>query len=573
MNITNDGLLKFYYKVLFPYKWKILLLFAFPIIWCVAETIAPYLIKVIIDDLSGDKVNTTSFGELLGIPILYYFVLMVTIEIAIRGCNYVWLQFIPELRGEFRNAILTTVLQKPISFYQNHLIGELVTKFKNLSNSFDLILASFLYGIFPVFISSLIILGFLFYIDGLFAIFFLIWFLGMNIVTFYFANKNITLSDKHISHENLLLGHFGDLFRNIISIKTFQGAELDNEITNRLQNSEIECTKELEWLTFKIDSIRSIISILVFLSMIILLGWGWQAGRITLGDFSFVTAACFYIRRSVWIASVNLLNLFKEIGIAKESFNDLVISDISTIQLNEIAKCKSNNYDISIESIYFGYDQNHTLFNKLTLHIPEEQNVIVTGTSGSGKTTLMQLILNLFPIKEGSILIGNTKIESYLRDNLDSIVYVPQNTELFHRSILDNILYSDPKASKQEVAVAAKLTKVDKFISSLDNGYNTLVGENGVKLSGGQCQRIALARALLRKPAILILDEATSALDNNMERSILENIIHKTEIKTLIMVSHNHTNLNLFDRVLIFENGLIKEDYLVNNLDGKSNYS
>ena len=197
----------------------------------------------------------------------------------------------------------------------------------------------------------------------------------------------------------------------------------------------------------------------------------------------------------------------------------------------------------------------------------------MTGTSGSGKTTLMQLILNLFPIKEGSILIGNTKIESYLRDNLDSIVYVPQNTELFHRSILDNILYSDPKASKQEVAAAAKLTKVDKFISSLDNGYNTLVGENGVKLSGGQCQRIALARALLRKPAILILDEATSALDNNMERSILENIIHKTEIKTLIMVSHNHTNLNLFDRVLIFENGLIKEDYLVNNLDGKSNYS
>ncbi|MCC8460384.1 MAG: hypothetical protein LN545_00005 [Candidatus Megaira endosymbiont of Carteria cerasiformis] len=260
-------------------------------------------------------------------------------------------------------------MQKPISFYQNHLIGELVTKFKNLSNSFDLILASFLYGIFPVFISSLIILGFLFYIDGLFAIFFLIWFLGMNIVTFYFANKNITLSDKHISHENLLLGHFGDLFRNIISIKTFQGAELDNEITNRLQNSEIQCTKELEWLTFKIDSIRSIISILVFLSMIILLGWGWQVKRITLGDFSFVTAACFYIRGSVWIASVNLLNLFKEIGIAKESSNDLVISDISTIQLNEIAKCKSNNYDISIESIYFGYDVSVNLSQVLIMDI------------------------------------------------------------------------------------------------------------------------------------------------------------------------------------------------------------
>jgi hypothetical protein len=116
-----------------------------------------------------------------------------------------------------------------------------------------------------------------------------------------YINLSFTFKDQNMS------------FTERISIKTFQGAELDNEITNRLQNSEIQCTKELEWLTFKIDSIRSIISILVFLSMIILLGWGWQVKRITLGDFSFVTAACFYIRRSVWIASVNLLNLFKDV--------------------------------------------------------------------------------------------------------------------------------------------------------------------------------------------------------------------------------------------------------------------
>ena len=185
----------------------------------------------------------------------------------------------------------------------------------------------------------------------------------------------------------------------------------------------------------------------------------------------------------------------------------------------------------------------------------------------------MQLILNFFPIKQGSILIGNTEIGTYTRSNCDDIAYIPQNTELFHRTIRDNILYSDPKACRQEVTAAAKLAQIDEFILSLDNGYNTLVGENGVKLSGGQCQRIALARSLLKNPAVLILDEATSALDNNMERIILENIIHKTKIKTLIMVSHNHINLNLFDRVILFENGLIKDDYLVNNLKNTSNCS
>lgn len=560
MNSTKNSLLKFYYKVAFPYKGKLLLLFIFPIIWCTAETIAPYIIKVIIDNFSSDTVDNNSFYELLGLPILYYILLMSIIEISIRGCNYIWLQFIPELRGSFRNTILSNVLHKPISFYQDHLIGELVTKFKNLSNSFDLILSSFLYGIFPVFISSLIVLSVLFYIDSLFAIFFVIWFVGMNIITLYFANKNITLSDKCALHENLLLGHFGDLFRNIMSIKIFKGYALDNEITNRLQSSEIEHTKKLEWLTFKIDSVRSIISILVFLAMIVILGWGFQVGRLTLGDFSFVTATCFYIRRSVWVASVNLLNLFKEIGVAKEAFSDFIEYNIFTEKLTEINN-KKDNYDINLESVCFGYDKHHILFDNLNIHMPEGQRIMIVGESGSGKTTLMHLILNLFPINKGNISIGN---ESHIDNANRNISYIPQHMELFHRSIIDNIHYGNSKASMQEIIEVSKLVKIEEFILSLNNGYDTLIGENGVKLSGGQCQRIALARALLKKPTILILDEATSALDNNMEKAILENIIHKTNIKTLIMISHNHINLKLFDRVLFFENGLIKKDNLIN---------
>lgn len=554
--MINNTLLKFYYNVAFHYRRKIALLFVFPLIWCAAETIAPYLIKVIIDDLACSKINTSSFIDLLALPILYYIILMVIIEIAIRVCNYIWMQFIPELRGEFRNTILSNVLKKPVSFYQNHLIGELVTKFKNLSNSFDLILANILYGIFPVFVSSLIIIVFLFYIDKLFAAFFIIWFLGMNIVTFYFARQSIILSDKHASHENLLLGHVGDLFRNILSIKIFPGMELDNKITNELQSSEIKHAKKLEWLTFKIDSIRSIISILVFLFMLIILGWGWRVGRITLGDFAFVTSTCFYIRRSVWIASINLLNLFKEIGRSIESFNDLITLDVDS-QLNKVNSVQNYNFDINVNSICFGYDKNHMLFNKFTLHIPHGQKVLVMGASGSGKTTLMQLIFNLFPLKKGKILIGNTE-----NNNNNAIVYIPQHTELFHRSILDNIIYSKPHASRKEIISAVKLAKMDELILNLENGYDELVGENGMKLSGGQCQRIALARALLKQPEILVLDEATSALDNNMEKIILENIIQKTKIKTIIMVSHNSINLNLFDRMIILENGVIKDDHL-----------
>lgn len=559
--MKNTDLVKFYSKVTLAYRWKILLLFIFPTIWCAAEAIAPYLIKIIIDDLSIGVPSDSSFFEVLEKPILYYFILIVIIEIAIRTCNYVWLKFIPELRADFRSAILDNILKRPISFYQNHLIGDLVTKFKNLSNSFDIMLASFLYGVFPVFASSLIILGFLFYIDKLFALFFLLWFLGMNIVTFYFADKNINLSDKHAANENLLLGHFGDLFRNIISIKIFQSNEIDSKITEKLQTSEIESARSLEWITFKIDAIRSIISILVFLSMIVILAWGWRVGRITLGDFSFVTATCFYIRRSVWVASVNLLNLFKEIGIAKEAINSLVTHDNLDIQLD--SKIKNNNFDIKINSIYFGYDDNCFLFEKFNLNFLEGQNTLIIGSSGSGKTTLMRLIMNLLSIQQGSISIGNVSFDKATKVNCKDIVYIPQHNELFHRSIIDNILYGNPNASQEDVKIAASLVQIDKFILGLNKGYYTLVGENGVKLSGGQCQRIIMARALLKKPEILILDEATSALDNDMEKVILKSIMRKTKIRTMIMVSHNHTNLNLFDRVVVLENGAVKDDYLI----------
>ena len=553
----KNGLLKFYYTVSNRYKWRLLLLFVFPVIWCTAETIAPYIIKLIIDNLANNRISPKTFTEQLGMQILYYFSLICFVECAIRLCNYIWLQFIPDLRSHFRDTIITEVLEKPITFYKNHLLGDLVTKFKNLSNSFDLILASFLYGIFPVFVSSLLVLGFLFCIDILFAVFFIIWFVGMNSITFYFAHKNISQADKCAFHENSLLGYFGDLLRNIISIKIFRDKTQNHKRLISFQNAEVKHARALEWLTFKIDTMRSIISILVFLIMIVLLAWGYTNERLTLGDFSFVTSTCFYIRRSMWIASVNLLNLFKEIGIAKEAFNSLMNSKNSYKQPKTISKLLTNSFDIQLNSINFSYDEQNYLFKDLTLHIAEGQHTIVNGKSGCGKTTLMHIISNLLSVKSGKVLIGNAEIHTLTKGN---IIYLPQQLQLFHSSIKENILYGTKPVSEKKITHVIKLTEAEQFITKLSDKYETIVGEDGIKLSSGQRQRIALARAILNEPTVLILDEATSALDKTMERNILKNIIHKTQIKTLIMISHDNTNSDLFHRMISFKNSKLKNE-------------
>lgn len=554
--MKQNNLLKFYLQISKKHKGKICMLLLMPFIWCIAESASPFLIKIIIDELSTKSHNTLSLGSFLNLSILYYLCFIMIIEFSTRICNYIWIKIIPKLRSDFRNNILSSMLDKPLFFYQNHMIGELVTKCRNLSNSFDIMLSNFLYGILPIFISSIIIIIFLLYIDSIFALIFFIWFVGMNVITLYFAKKSIELSDTRSMNENFLFGHYGDLFRNIISIKTFHNNIIDYNITQKLDKSEVECSQKLEFLTFKIDTLRSIISILVFLGMIISLFWGWQEGIISLGDFSFVTATCFYIRRSIWVASINLLNLFKEIGIAREAYQDLLPNITTEMKLK--SNMKFENFDITFDNIYFGYKSSSELFKNFSLKIPEGQKLAIVGSSGSGKTTLMRLLVNLFYLSKGEIKVGNTIINQNL--NSSEIVYLPQNTNLFHRSVLDNISYGSPNASISNVEKAAKLACIENKIMKLENKYETLVGENGVKLSGGECQRILLARAILSKPKILILDEATSAIDSDMEKTILRNILKNSDIKTVIMISHNSRNLEMFDRILHLKNGKIVEE-------------
>jgi ATP-binding cassette subfamily B protein len=299
--------------------------------------------------------------------------------------------------------------------------------------------------------------------------------------------------------------------------------------------------------------------------MIIILGWGWNIGRLTLGDFSFVTAVCFYIRRSVWIASINLLNLFKELGIAKEAYDDLVAS--KNIIVNSDKSNQKNylldSYDIEIQEVSFNYNSSASIFNNLDIYIPSGQRVLLMGASGSGKTTLTKLLTNLVTPNSGTIKIGGIILNAEESMNILKLAYVPQHSELFHRSIKDNILYGAKNINDDKLYKTVSLALAEDFINALTNQYNTVVGENGAKLSGGQRQRVAIARALMAEPNIIILDEATSALDVIMEKKVLTNIFAESNIKTVLMVTHNNNNMHLFDRVIKLEKGKIVEDYLV----------
>jgi ATP-binding cassette subfamily B protein len=222
---------------------------------------------------------------------------------------------------------------------------------------------------------------------------------------------------------------------------------------------------------------------------------------------------------------------------------------------------KVTDGEIIFDAVKFGYKNSAPLFDNLSIKIDPYQKVGLVGYSGSGKTTFVNLLLRLYDVNEGRILIDAQDIKQITQTSLrKSIGVIPQDPTLFHRSIKDNIGYSRPEATEEEILIAAKKAQAHQFIIQLPEGYNSLVGERGVKLSGGQRQRIAIARAFLKNPPILVLDEATSQLDSITEGLIQNSLLELFENKTTLIVAHRLSTLMYMDRILVFNQGKIVED-------------
>ena len=216
---------------------------------------------------------------------------------------------------------------------------------------------------------------------------------------------------------------------------------------------------------------------------------------------------------------------------------------------------------ITFENVKFHYTGTEPLFQNKTVTIEAGQKVGLVGYSGGGKSTFINLILRLYDVSEGHILLDGQDIRSITQDSLRSnIAMIPQDPSLFHRTLMENIRYGRIEATDDEVISASKKAHAHEFISNLPRGYESPVGERGVKLSGGQRQRIAIARAILKNAPILILDEATSQLDSVTESDIQESLWELMQDKTTIVVAHRLSTLLHMDRIIVFDQGKIVED-------------
>jgi ATP-binding cassette subfamily B protein len=293
--------------------------------------------------------------------------------------------------------------------------------------------------------------------------------------------------------------------------------------------------------------------------IMILASRGVVAGSMTLGDLVLVNAF--------------LLQLFIPLGFLGIVYSQLkhALSDMDQmfqlleepVEIQDKPGAKPlvvGDGHVRFDQVSFSYQPDRKILHEVSFDVPAGSKVAIVGASGSGKSTLVRLLFRFYDIDAGSITINDTDIRDVSQDSLrENIGIVPQDTVLFNDSIYYNIAYARPDASVEEVHQAARLAHIHHFIEDLPRGYDTLVGERGLKLSGGEKQRVAIARTVLKNPTILIFDEATSSLDSHSEQAILEALREVAVNHTTLVIAHRLSTIVDADQILVMEHGRIIE--------------
>jgi ABC-type transport system involved in Fe-S cluster assembly fused permease/ATPase subunit len=293
--------------------------------------------------------------------------------------------------------------------------------------------------------------------------------------------------------------------------------------------------------------------------VMIMAGQGVVEGRMTVGDFVLVNTYLVqlymplnflgFVYREIRQSLVNMEQMFSLLNIHTEIADR---PDAKPLQVSQGV--------VEFSNVDFRYEANRAILHDISFRVPAGQTVAIVGPSGAGKSTISRILFRFYDVAAGSVAIDGQDIRNVTQKSLRAAIgIVPQDTVLFNDTIYYNIAYGRPSASKEEVEQAAHLARIHDFIVSLPDGYNAMVGERGLKLSGGEKQRVAIARTILKNPPILLFDEATSALDTQTEREIQNSLKEVSRARTTLVIAHRLSTVVDADEIIVLAQGRIVE--------------
>lgn len=350
-----------------------------------------------------------------------------------------------------------------------------------------------------------------------------------------------------------------DSLLNFETVKFFTNEEFEAQrYDEELQKWE-SARRRNRLSLFGLNGGQALIIALAQTSMIALAAWQVRGGQITLGDFVLINQ--FMIQLFLPLGFLGFV--FREIkgSMANiEKMFELLAIKPAIVESEQAQELQLERGRVVFDHVGFHYDAQRTILGDVSFVIEPGEKVAVVGASGAGKSTLVKLLFRFYDPQQGSISIDGQNVRNVTLQSLRTAIgIVPQDTVLFNDSIFENVRYGDPRASDDEVHEAIRLAHLDAFIAALPQGVNTLVGERGLKLSGGEKQRVSIARAILKRPPIMVFDEATSSLDSHSEQKILTALEEVARDRSTLVIAHRLSTIKDADKIVVLEDGVIAE--------------
>ena len=555
MQILTKKTVSIYWQHARRYPWHVLLLSVSVIVVTLSRDVPPIFYRQLVDVLAaGGEVWKQAMGLLV-------------IILALNFSRNVFWRITDFVNNFFQYRVMADLMRTCYEYLQNHstgffnssFVGSLVTKVKRYERSYEQLSDQVFLKLGRAIFEVAMIIAILAWRSWTLGGIMLAWAIFYIVMTYVIAMYKLPYDIKKARADTETTAQLADTITNNFNIKIFSNYIFEFKRYAKVIENQFRARKKSADIAVFGDIFRGISTFaLEFILMYTALRF-WQRGIITVGDIVLVQTFILRIFDQLWDVGKNIQVIYEAIADANEMTEILLEPHEVRDKANHELEVKKGA--IEFNNVSFGYHKATEVLNEFNLKISPGERIALIGPSGGGKSTIVKLLLRFYDIDKGRILIDGQNIADITQDSLrNNIALVPQDPILFHRSLMENIRYAKRDATDEEVVRAAKLAHAHEFISKAQNGYDTYVGERGLKLSGGERQRVAIARAILKNAPILVFDEATSSLDSESEYLIQDALKNLMKGKTTIVIAHRLSTIMQMDRIVVIDGGRILEE-------------
>lgn len=553
-----------------PVKWWLFWLFFCVVLANTATIVAPIFYKQFFDLISTGLDKSLASQKLVIIIFEILALNLVTwifYRIATFANNYFQTTVIAKLKQQSYDYLML----HSYSFFTNNFTGSLVQRVSRFARAFERISDNLIWGLTPLIVRVVSIILIVYFYNKYLALIILIWvviFLGFNII---FSKWKLKYDLISAEVDSKTTAYLADTITNQNNVSLFAGQNFESHGYKKVTNQQAKVTKFSWDLSSVIEAVQGFLTVAIEFFIFYFAIKYWNQGLITIGVFVMLQAYVLTLIDQFWGVTRIVRDVYQSYADAKEMVEIMLLPH----EIKDTPMSKNlvvNTGEIEFKNLNFNFNETRQVLKDINLVIKPGEKVAIIGHSGAGKTTFVRLLLRFYDATSGEILIDNQDIAKVNQESLrNNISLVPQDPVLFHRTLAENIGYGKRDATREEIKKAATLAHCDEFIKELPQGFETFVGERGIKLSGGERQRVAIARAILKNAPILVLDEATSSLDSNSEALIQDALNVLMQNKTVIVIAHRLSTIQKMDRIIVVDQGKILEQGSHQELLAKEN--